>query len=66
MLLKASAIGCWLGLAKPHCGPWGLLDPTRLVFIDETRAKANMTRTHGRSLRGTRLVAHVPQARGSP
>jgi len=36
------------------------LDPTRLVFIDETWAKTNMTRTHGRSRRGERLVAKVP------
>lgn len=36
------------------------LDPERLVFIDETWAKTNMTRTRGRSLRGTRLVARVP------
>src|SRR5437016_3459927 len=33
------------------------LDPRRLVFIDETWAKTNMTRRHGRSLRGRRLVA---------
>jgi len=25
----------------------GRIDPTRLVFIDETWAKTNMTRTHG-------------------
>jgi transposase len=36
------------------------LDPRRLVFIDETWAKTNMTRTHGRCLRGQRLVAKVP------
>jgi transposase len=36
------------------------LDPERLVFIDETWAKTNMTRPRGRSLRGTRLVAKVP------
>ena len=36
------------------------LDPTRLVFIDETWAKTNMTRTHGRCARGERLVAKVP------
>ena len=39
------------------------LDPTRLVFIDETWAKTNMTRTHGRSRRGARLVVHAPQGR---
>jgi transposase len=36
------------------------LDPKRLVFIDETWAKTNMTRRHGRCSRGTRLVAKVP------
>jgi len=36
------------------------LDPKRLVFIDETWAKTNMTRTHGRSPVGARLVAKVP------
>ena len=37
------------------------LTPTRLVFIDETWAKTNMTRRHGRCSRGARLVAKVPQ-----
>ena len=36
------------------------LDPRRLVFIDETWAKTNMTRTHGRCRKGQRLVAKVP------
>ena len=31
------------------------LDPARLVFIDETWAKTNMMRTHGRAPRGQRL-----------
>ncbi len=39
------------------------LDPRRLVFIDETWAKTNMTRRHGRALRGRRLVAKVPHGR---
>src|SRR5690606_3858187 len=39
------------------------LDPDRIVFIDETWAKTNMTRTYGRSQRGTRLRAKVPSAR---
>jgi transposase len=39
------------------------LDPDRIVFIDETWAKTNMTRTYGRSRRGTRLRAKVPSAR---
>lgn len=36
------------------------LDPARLVFIDETWAKTNMTRTRGRCPSGERLVAAVP------
>jgi hypothetical protein len=39
------------------------LDPRRLVFIDETWAKTNMTRRHGRCRRGKRLVAKVPYGR---
>ena len=39
------------------------LDPRRLVFIDETWAKTNMTRTHGRARRGERLVAKAPHGR---
>jgi hypothetical protein len=38
----------------------GKVDPERLIFIDETWAKTNMTRTHGRAPRGERLVAAVP------
>jgi transposase len=41
----------------------GQLDPQRWVFIDETWAKTNMTRRHGRCSRGTRLIAKVPQGR---
>ena len=36
------------------------LDPRRLIFIDETWIKTNMTRTCGWNLRGKRLIAHVP------
>ncbi len=36
------------------------IDPSRLVFIDETWAKTNMTRTRGWRLRGKRLIAKVP------
>ena len=36
------------------------LDPERLVFIDETWAKTNMTRTHGRAPRGERLRMGFP------
>ena len=38
----------------------GRVDPSRLVFVDETWAKTNMTRTHERALRGQRLVAAIP------
>lgn len=36
------------------------LKPGRLVFIDETWVKTNMTRPRGRAPRGERLVASVP------
>ena len=36
------------------------LDPERLVFIDETWAKTNMARSHGRCPRGERLRMGVP------
>jgi hypothetical protein len=34
--------------------------PSRLVFIDETSVKTNMTPLRGRSLKGKRLVADAP------
>ncbi len=37
-----------------------MVDPKRFVFIDETWAKTNMTRLHGRIARGQRLLARVP------
>jgi hypothetical protein len=36
------------------------LDPAKLVFIDETWAKTNMTRLRGRAPVGERLVDAVP------
>jgi transposase len=36
------------------------LDPERVVFIDETWAKTNMTRTHGYAPRGERLIDAAP------
>lgn len=38
----------------------GLLDPARLVFIDETGTSTNMARLRGRFRRGQRLVGKVP------
>ena len=38
----------------------GRLDPRRLVFIDETWAKTNMTPIRGWAPRGTKLVARAP------
>jgi transposase len=35
----------------------------KLVFVDETWTKTNMTRRHGRCRRGQRLVAKVPHGR---
>jgi transposase len=39
------------------------LDPARLVFIDETWAKTNMTRLRGWAPRGHKLLTKVPQGR---
>ena len=36
------------------------VDPSRLVFIDETWTKTNMTRLYGWAKRGSRLVDKVP------
>jgi transposase len=36
------------------------LDPSTLIFIDETWIKTNMTRLRGRAPRGQRLVSSVP------
>ncbi len=36
------------------------LDPARLVFVDQTWAKTNMTRLRGRAPVGERLVDKVP------
>ncbi len=41
----------------------GRIDPALVVFVDETWAKTNMTRSHGRAARGQRLVARVPHGR---
>jgi transposase len=38
----------------------GMLDPARLVFIDETSINTSMTRLRGRSLRGEPVVDRVP------
>ena len=37
------------------------LNPKRLVFIDETWAKTNMTRTHGWMTRGRKLIGKAPR-----
>jgi transposase len=39
------------------------IDPAKVVFIDETWAKTNMTRRYGRSALGTRLVEKTPCGR---
>jgi len=36
------------------------LDPRKLVFLDETWAKTNMSRLRGRAPRGKRLIEAVP------
>jgi len=37
-----------------------MLDPARLIFIDETAVSTNMVRVRGRAVRGIRLVSRVP------
>ena len=36
------------------------LDPQKLVFLDESGAQTNMTRTHGRAPRGVRVIDKIP------
>jgi hypothetical protein len=36
------------------------MNPTRLVFLDETWATTNMARRYGRAPRGERVIASVP------
>ena len=38
----------------------GMLDPARLVFIDETAVRTNLVRLRGRAPRGTRVIGSVP------
>ena len=38
----------------------GLLDPARLVFIDETAVSTNMVRLKARAPRGVRVIGTVP------
>jgi transposase len=38
----------------------GLLDPARLVFIDETCTSTSMVRLRGRCARGERLIGYAP------
>ena len=37
-----------------------MLDPARLVFIDETAVSTNLVRLRGRAPRGARLIGRVP------
>ena len=37
------------------------MDPARLIFLDESGAKTNLTRLYGRALRGQRVHASRPQ-----
>lgn len=39
------------------------VDHSRLLFIDESGAKTNMTRRYGRGLQGARVYDHVPSGR---
>ena len=52
------------GQMRPKVARWRVhlhrLDPKRLIFIDETWIKTNMTRSFGWAERGKRLTAYVP------
>lgn len=37
------------------------LDPRRLIFLDESHARTDLTRLYGRAARGERVVGYVPQ-----
>jgi len=39
------------------------IDPEKVIFLDETWAKTNMTRRYGRSQVGTRLIEKTPSGR---
>jgi transposase len=49
---------------KKHRGKWHAdqptLDPAKLVFLDESGAKTNMTRLRGRAKNGQRLIDDAP------
>jgi transposase len=47
-------------LWRDHRQPFMRRQPERLVFIDETSVKTNMTPLRGRSLKGERLMADAP------
>jgi transposase len=49
----------WIELRQPRMR----LEPSRLVFIDETAVTTKMTRLRGRSLCGERLKMHAPFGR---
>jgi transposase len=38
----------------------GMLDPARLIFIDETAVSTNLVRLRGRAPRGVRLIGRAP------
>ena len=40
------------------------VDPRRLVFLDETGAKTNMTRMYGRAKKGNRVLDYAPTGTG--
>ena len=61
---QANKIGpTWLGEGPSGRSIRAGSTPPALVFIDETWAKTNMTRRHGRCAKGRRLVAKVPHGR---
>lgn len=53
----ARARRCWIR------DQW-MLDPARLVFLDETAVSTNLARLRGRAPKGVRVVGSVPLGRG--
>ena len=41
------------------------IDPSRLIYLDESGATTTMTCTHGRAMRGERVVDEVPHGHWS-
>jgi hypothetical protein len=57
---RSSGVRTFWRSAGTGSPPNSILDPAKLVFVDETGASTSLARTHGRCRRGRRLRAAVP------